>query len=76
MLKIGWALGIGCIGGIVRFCCRAFFVGGVESRDHLFFSCPLGGVVWSRVLQVMASSNRIGCWGVEFGFVVRVLARV
>ncbi|XP_050938813.1 uncharacterized protein LOC127148660 [Cucumis melo] len=39
--------------------------GGMESRDHLFFSCSFGGDVWSRVLRIMASSHRIGHWGVE-----------
>ncbi|KAA0065356.1 hypothetical protein E5676_scaffold682G00040 [Cucumis melo var. makuwa] len=43
--------------------------GGVESRDHLFFSCPFGGDVWSRVLRVMASSYRIGNWGVELSWI-------
>ncbi|KAL0534487.1 hypothetical protein IC582_028778 [Cucumis melo] len=43
--------------------------GGVESRDHLFFSCPFGRVVWSRVLQVMASSHRIRYWGVELSWI-------
>ncbi|KAA0026044.1 hypothetical protein E6C27_scaffold581G00300 [Cucumis melo var. makuwa] len=42
---------------------------GVESRDHLFFSCPFEGDVWSRVLRVMASSHRIGHWGVELSWI-------
>ncbi|TYK19523.1 reverse transcriptase [Cucumis melo var. makuwa] len=43
--------------------------GGMESRDHLFFSCPFGGDVWSRVLRIMASSHRIGHWGVELSWI-------
>ena len=36
-----------------------------ESRYHLFFSCPFGYEIWSRILRIMSSSHRIGYWGVE-----------
>ncbi|KAA0062324.1 zf-RVT domain-containing protein [Cucumis melo var. makuwa] len=49
-LKIYWALEIGCICGIVRYAIVHSLPWGVESRDHLFFSYPFEGDVWSRVL--------------------------
>ena len=43
-LKIGWALEIDYIGGIVRYRCRAFYVRGVWSLAiTYFFRVRLGG---------------------------------
>lgn len=58
--KIGWVLKIGCVGGIVWFCPRVFYVMGVSSLVIIyFFSCPFGLDIWFRILQVMASLHRI-----------------
>ncbi|XP_031737043.1 uncharacterized protein LOC116402131 [Cucumis sativus] len=43
--------------------------GNYESRDHLFFSCPFGWEIWSRILLFMSSSHRIGYWGVELSWI-------
>ena len=40
-----------------------------EFCDHLFFSCSFGCETWSRVLQIMSSSHRIGYWGVELSWI-------
>ncbi|TYK26641.1 putative non-LTR retroelement reverse transcriptase [Cucumis melo var. makuwa] len=68
-LKISWTLEIDYIGGIAQYRCRVFSVRGVWS---LAITCSFRvrmGDVWSRVLRIMASSHRIGHWGVELSWI-------
>ncbi|KAA0062333.1 putative reverse transcriptase [Cucumis melo var. makuwa] len=56
-------------GGIAQYRCRVFSVRGVWS---LAITCSFRvrmGDVWSRVLRIMASSHRIGHWGVELSWI-------
>lgn len=44
------------------------FCGSVETRDHLFFSCPFTSLVWSKVASAitapsLTSWDAVLCWG-------------
>ena len=44
-----------------------FCVGGVtvETRDHLFFACPVSRSVWKTVLQRLGADYMCHCWDQE-----------
>lgn len=38
--------------GITRYIHRVMCSNGVESHDHLFFTCPMAEIVWQEVLAL------------------------
>ncbi|KAA0045388.1 putative reverse transcriptase [Cucumis melo var. makuwa] len=59
--------GVGGMSLSIPFMCGwPLKIGGVESRDHLFFFVSFQGDIWSRVLQVMVSSYRISARAVSW----------
>ncbi|KAL4010462.1 hypothetical protein IC575_029954 [Cucumis melo] len=77
-LKIGWTLEIDCIGGIIRYRCRAFFVRGVWS---LAITCSFrvrsGGMFGLGFFGSWLPLIGLGIGGLScLGFVIRVLGRV
>ena len=77
-LKIGWALEIDFIGGIVRFRCRAFYVRGVWSLAITYsFRVHLGGMFGLGFFGSWLPHIGLGIGGWSYlGFVIRVLGRV